>query len=162
MSAVREPDAETVAQILAVERRRRRALIDVDLAALDELFDDTLVHIHAPGLTHTKAQLLEHTATRRPYLDTTRGELTIRLIGDVAIVTGAIVNRLRTADGGERTLGGVATQVLRCDETGAWRYVSFQMTPTTEQAWPALPSEQHARHQDTDDQIATTRKQDQA
>jgi ketosteroid isomerase-like protein len=142
MSAgVQRPDPQVTAELDAVERRRRQALIDVDLDTLDELFDDTLVHIHAPGVVHNKTQLLEHTATRRAYLDITRGELVIRIVGDVAIVTGPITNRLRTADGGERTLAGVATQVLRRDERG-WRFVTFQMTPYGEQAWPALPSEQ--------------------
>jgi ketosteroid isomerase-like protein len=127
--------------LLAVEKRRQRALIEVDLAALDELFDDDLVHIHAPGLIHNKAQLLEHTATRRAYLEITRGELVVRLLGDdVALVTGPITNRLRTAEGGERTLARVATQVLRRDPVRGWVYVSFQMTPYGEQAWPALPS----------------------
>jgi ketosteroid isomerase-like protein len=143
MSAGVQPAGpEVAAELHTVEERRRQALIDVDLDTLDELFDDTLVHIHAPGLVHDKAQLLEHTAARRAYLDITRGELVIRLIGDVAVVTGPITNRLRTADGGERTLAGVATQVLRRDERGGWRFVSFQMTPYGEQAWPALPSEQ--------------------
>ena len=141
MTGVHFPDPRVSAELRAVEERRRRALIDVDLEALDELFDDTLVHIHAPGLTHDKAQLLEHTATRRAYLDITRGDLVTRLVGDVAVVTGPITNRLRTADGGERTLAGVATQVLRRDESGGWRFISFQMTPYGEQAWPALPSE---------------------
>jgi ketosteroid isomerase-like protein len=134
-----DPEQST-AELYAVERRRQQALIDGDLGTLDELFDDSLVHIHAPGVVHDKAQLLEHTGTRRAYLEITRGELNVRLFGDVAIITGPITNRLRTAGGGERTLAGVATQVLRRDEHG-WRFVSFQMTPYGEQAWPALASE---------------------
>jgi ketosteroid isomerase-like protein len=129
------------AGILAAEERRRRALIDGDLAALDDLFDASLVHIHAPGVVHDKAQLLEHVATNQAYLDIVRGELTVRVFGDVAVVTGPITNRLRTRDGGERTLDGVVTQVLRRCDDGAWRFVSFQMTPLGERAWPALPSE---------------------
>ncbi len=144
-SPVQWPDDQVTAELYAVERRRQKALIDVDLDTLDELFDDTLVHIHAPGLTHNKAQVLEHTATRRAYLDITRGDLVIRLVGDVAVITGPITNRLRTADGGERTLAGVATQVLRRDQSGGWRFLSFQMTPYGEQAWPALPSEEGER-----------------
>lgn len=138
---MRRPDPRETAELDAVEQRRRQALIDVDLDTLDELFDDTLLHVHAPGVVHTKAQLLEHTATRRAYLGITRGDLDIRLIGDVAIVIGPITNRLRTADGGERTLAGVATQVLHRAEGGGWRFVAFQMTPYGEQAWPALASE---------------------
>ncbi|MCS5713147.1 nuclear transport factor 2 family protein [Herbiconiux sp. CPCC 205716] len=130
-----------VAAVLETEARRIRALIDGDVAALDELYDDSLVHIHAPGLVQNKIQLLEHVAVRRAYLDITRGELTVRVFGDVAVVTGPMLNRLRTAEGGERTVDGVVTQVLR--RNGAdWRFVSFQMTPIAEQAWGALPSEQ--------------------
>jgi ketosteroid isomerase-like protein len=141
MSEVALADAPTQASILAVEERRRAGLLAVDLAALSELYDDSLVHIHAPGVTHTKSQLLEHIATRQAYLDMERGELTIRVIGDVAIMTGRLVNRLRTPDGGERTLGGVVTQVLRRCDDDKWRFVSFQMTPDGDQVWGALPSE---------------------
>lgn len=141
MSTTEEVDLAVREEILAVEDRRQRALIDGDLETLDALFDDELVHIHAPGLTHTKAQLLEHVGHRRAYLDTSRGELSIRTVGDVVIMTGPITNRLRNPDGSERTLSGVATQVLRRGVDGAWRFISFQMTPTGEQVWGALPSE---------------------
>ncbi|MFD7811527.1 nuclear transport factor 2 family protein [Streptomyces sp. NPDC059785] len=129
------------AEILAVEERRREALLAVDLTALDDLYDETLVHTHAPGLTHNKAQLLEHVSTRQAYLDMTRGPLSIRLIGDVAIVTGRITNRLDSPDGTERIVRGQVIQVLRRCEDGAWRFVSFQMTPDGEHVWPATESE---------------------
>ena len=134
-------DDVTRAEILAVENRRRTALLAVDLTTLADLYDDSLIHTHAPGLTHDKAQLLEHVATRQAYLDITRGELTIRLIGDVAVVTGRIVNRLASPDGTERVLGGQVIQVLRRCEDGAWRFVSFQMTPDGEHVWPPTASE---------------------
>ncbi|RMB85968.1 nuclear transport factor 2 family protein [Streptomyces shenzhenensis] len=134
-------DDDIRAEILAVEERRRTALLAVDLATLDDLYDDTLIHTHAPGLTHDKAQLLEHVATRQAYLDMTRGPLTIRLIGDVAIMTGRIVNRLDSPDGTERVVRGQVIQVLRRCEDDAWRFVSFQMTPDGEHVWPATEAE---------------------
>lgn len=140
-SGTTEPDQATRDEILGVEERRQRALLDVDLTTLDGLYDESLVHIHAPGVTHTKAQLLEHIATRQAYLDMRRGELTIRLVGDVAIMTGRLTNRLGSEDGSERVVGGMVTQVLRRGEDGAWRFLSFQMTPDGTQAWGALPSE---------------------
>lgn len=147
MTKVTTADAATAGALRAVEERRLQALFDGDLATLDALFDETLVHIHAPGLTHSKTQLLEHVATRRPYLGTKRGDLDIRLIGDVAVMTGDLENRLRTKEGGERTLGGVATQVLvrAADASYGWRFILFQLTPTAEQAWGSLPSEQDAQ-----------------
>jgi ketosteroid isomerase-like protein len=129
------------AAILAVEERRIKALMEVDLDTLTDLYDDSLVHTHAPGITHTKAQLLEHVATRAPYKGTTRGDLTIRLIGDVAVVTGRITNRLGSPDGSERVLAGQVIQVLRRCEDDAWRFVSFQMTPDGEHVWTPTAAE---------------------
>lgn len=133
-TTVSPPDEQVTTELHAIEQRRQRALVDVDLKTLDELFDNSLVHTHAHGITHSKTQLLEHTASRRPYLGITRGEVVIRLIGDVAIITGPLTNLIRTPDGGERTIAGVATQVLRRDDHRGWRFVTFQMTPYSEQA----------------------------
>ena len=140
MTTISPATASERAAIEAVERLRHEALVAVDLDTLDRLFDDSLVHIHAPGLVQTKAELLEHTRVRRAYLEIVRGDLNIRVVGDTAVVTGPISNRMRAPGGGERTLEGVATQVLARGEDGDWRFVSFQMTPYGEQAWPALPS----------------------
>jgi len=130
------------AEILAAEERRQEALIVGDLGALDALFEDSLIHIHAPGVVHTKALLLEHVAVRRTYIEITRQDLQVRVFGDTAVMTGGIVNRMHAPGGGERTLDGVVTQVLHRSDDGRWRFVSFQMTPYGEQAWGSLPSEQ--------------------
>jgi ketosteroid isomerase-like protein len=134
-------DEATRAAILEVEQRRQQALLDVDLATLQDLYDDTLIHTHAPGVTHTKAQLLEHVATRAPYKGATRGELTIRVIGDAAIMTGRLINRLGSPDGTERTVAGQVIQVLRRCDDGAWRFVSFQMTPDGQPVWAPTAAE---------------------
>lgn len=128
-------------RILAAEAERQRALLAVDLEALDGLYEESLVHIHAPGVVHTKAMLLEHTATRQAYLAIERGELNVRIFGETAVVTGSITNRLRNPDDSERTVTGEVTQVLHRGADGAWRFVSFQMTPYGEQVWGKLPSE---------------------
>lgn len=141
MSAVRPADEATRAEILAVEQRRQAALLAADLGTLDDLFDESLIHIHAPGLTHTKPVLLEHVATRQAYHAMTRGPLTIRVLGDVAIMTGRLVNKLGSPDGTERIVSGMVTQVLRRCDDGQWRFVNFQMTPDGEHIWPAMDSE---------------------
>lgn len=143
MSEVVYPEGEAREQILAVEARRQAALIAKELDALDAIFDDSLVHIHAPGEVHTKPLLLEHVASRGVYLEITRGELNVRVIGDAAIVTGPITNRMKAPGGGERTLSGEVTQVLRRTERGEWKFVSFQMTPYGDKVWGKLPSQQH-------------------
>jgi ketosteroid isomerase-like protein len=144
-------DDATRAEILEVEERRQQALLDVDIPTLSDLYDDSLVHTHAPGLTHDKSQLLEHVAGRAPYKGATRGPLTIRLIGDVAIVTGRLTNRLGSPDGSERTVSGQVIQVLRRCEDGAWRFVSFQMTPDGEHVWTPTEAEAASLAQRTEE-----------
>ena len=73
-----------------------------------------------------------------------RGDLTIRRIGDVAIVVGPITNHLKNPDGSSRLQTGTVTQVLRLTDDGAWRFVNFQLTPTGEEIWGKLPSERAA------------------
>lgn len=142
MSTIIEATGELRDEILAAETRRQEALIAKDLDALDALFDESLVHVHAPGEVHTKALLLEHVATRGVYLQITRGDLGVRVIGDVAVVTGSITNRMKAPGGGERTLSGEVTQALRRVADNDWKFISFQMTPYGDKVWGKLPSEQ--------------------
>lgn len=132
---------EVRAQILELEERRQNALIDGNLEELDLIFDDALIHIHAPGLVQDKPKLLEHVGTRRAYLDITRGELSIRVLGDIAIVVGPITNILKNPDGSTREQRGQVTQVVRRVAPGEWRFLNFQLTPLGEQVWGKLPSE---------------------
>lgn len=142
MSRVETAGPDIAEQLLAVERRRQRALVDGDLETLADLFEDSIVHVHAPGVVQHKAELLEHVEVRRPYLEITRGELELRVVGDVAVMTGSLTNRMRAPGGGERTLSGPVTQVLHRGEDSAWRFISFHMTPFGEKVWGELPSEQ--------------------
>lgn len=150
------------AEILAVEERRCQALIDVDVATLDDLYDASIVHIHAPGLVHDKTQLMDHVSGRKACRSITRGELSIRIVGDVAVMTGRTVNRLSSPDGSERLVAGPVTQVLRRCEDGAWRFISFQMTPDGEHIFAMTASEQASteRELSADSSITTTDRKD--
>lgn len=156
------PDDTVRAEILAVEERRCQALIDVDMPTLEDLYDDSIVHIHAPGLVHDRTQLLDHVSGRKAYLGITRGQLNIRLVGDVAVMTGRIVNRLSSPDGSERIVAGPVTQVLRRCDDGAWRFISFQMTPDGEHIFAMTSSEQASteRELNAETAISTTDKKE--
>jgi ketosteroid isomerase-like protein len=125
---------ETAAKsaVLEAERRRQQALVAVDIAALDDLFADDLVHIHSTGLVHTKAQLLRHIEHRRAFVSVERGPLEIRINGNIAVMTGHMINRMRAQEGGhEVVLDGFVTQVLR-DSSDGWKFINFQLTPKRE------------------------------
>ena len=122
-------DSATAArQIRELESRRHKAVVELDIPTLDAIFADDLIHVHSTGLVHTKGQLLEHLARKRGFISVERGELTVRLEGSIAIVTGAIRNRMRIPGGtGEQTMHGFVTQVVRC-MNGEWRFTNFQLT----------------------------------
>ncbi|WP_066561047.1 nuclear transport factor 2 family protein [Croceicoccus bisphenolivorans] len=114
------------AAVIAVEDRRRAAVVAGDVKALEEIFADDLVHIHSTGLVHDKATLIAHIVARRQFVAIDRGPLDVRIIGDVAIITGPMTNHM-TIEGQPRTMQGMVTQVLRLESSG-WRFVNFQLT----------------------------------
>jgi hypothetical protein len=125
-------DANESKAILEAEQRRQRALVAVDLAELDRLFADDIIHIHSTGLVHNKSQLLEHIERKRGFISVQRGPLDVRVENNIGIVTGPITNRMRAKNGdGEIVLEGFVTQILRRTDDG-WRFINFQLTPQRE------------------------------
>lgn len=115
--------------ILEIERRRRAALVAVDLDELERLFAEDLIHVHSTGMKHTKAELLRHIEQKRAFLAIDRGDLQIRVEGPIAVITGTMTNRMCSRDGkAEILLHGFVTQVLRRNDEG-WQFISFQLTP---------------------------------
>lgn len=142
MSGIQETTAEDKAAVLDLEARRRRALIDLDMAELESMFHDSLIHIHKTGLTHNKEQLLEHIVKRNSCLDVIRGELDIKVVGNIAVMVGPLTNHMRLPEG-DVVLSGVATQIL-FREFGRWKFISFQITenqPADNAAKPSTPKE---------------------
>lgn len=118
--------------ILDLERRRQEALVAVDLAALDAMFCDDLVHVHSTGLVQDKTELLRHIDRKRGFIAIERGSLTIRIEGTTAVMTGTMTSRMRTPNGADETvMRSFVTQVLRHTDQG-WRFISFQLTVNRE------------------------------
>lgn len=121
-------EADAKERILEAERRRQSALVAVDLAALNELFGEDLIHVHSTGLVHNKTELLRHIEQRRAFLAIELGPLQIRIEGNIAVMTGLITNRMRARDGaGEILMNGFVTQILRRSPEG-WKFINFQLT----------------------------------
>ena len=121
--------SETHAELLAFERLRQRALIEADLAVLDPLLAEDLVHVHSTGMVHGKQQLLSHVQRMGGFVAIDRPDPAIRLEGDIAILTGETRNCVRSLETGElMTRQGFSTLVLRRGASG-WQIVLSQLTP---------------------------------
>src|SRR5690349_4102031 len=82
-------------ELLALERERRRALVEEDYPRVAELFADDLVYVHTTGLVQGKADYLDYAKSAVQYLEIERGELQIRLYGEhLAVMTGTQCNTL--------------------------------------------------------------------
>jgi hypothetical protein len=119
---------QAVAEVLrALEDQRCRAISRGDLAVLEQLLDEELVHVHATGRFQGKEEYLSSLAGRPR--TTTRGDLAVRVYGDAAVMTGVLVNSFGDGEG-KRATDLYATQVwVRRD--GAWRLVSFAASGQT-------------------------------
>lgn len=77
-------------EILASEARRCAALTSGDLATLRDLMADDLVHIHGNGAIDDKAGYLKGVESKYVFHRVERGDLNVRVYGDVAVVIGTL------------------------------------------------------------------------
>jgi ketosteroid isomerase-like protein len=77
-------------EIHDLEKQRCAALIAGDIAALDALMADDLVHIHGNGHIDDKAAYLKGVETKFIFHRIERGDLNVRVYGAVAVVIGTL------------------------------------------------------------------------
>jgi uncharacterized protein (TIGR02246 family) len=119
---------DAAAEIRALEDRRYAAMIDKDLAALDELFADELSYTHSNALVDTKTSYLEAIEKRVfDYRDATRVEEDIVVFGDAARVTGHV--QIHVVSGPRDLHLNARFTVLYVRQDGRWRFAAWQSTP---------------------------------
>lgn len=77
-------------QIMALEKQRCAALTSGNIEAVRELMADDLVHIHGNGTMDDKAGYLKGVETKYVFHRVERGDLNIRVYGDVVVVIGPL------------------------------------------------------------------------
>jgi len=113
-------DQAAIAEIRAVEEDRSRALLAGDWAGLANLLAEDLVHFHANGVMDGKQSYIESVSTKLDFLNIERPSLSIRIHGDVAIVTGPLNQTVRIKGPGTVVeMQGVATQTW-IKKSGRW------------------------------------------
>ena len=120
-----------IADVLAAERARAAAVVARDADALATLLHDSLTYIHATGVRHDRAQLLQFVLTGPRFLAVELVAPQVQLHVDCAIVTGELHLRLQrepTADPIEAR--SLASEVWLRDAAPPhrWRLALFQST----------------------------------
>ncbi len=111
-----------------LEDRRFQAMIDADMAVLDQLLADSLVYTHSYGGSDSKATYLEGVRSKRwVYRKVERPVENIQVHGDCAIITGQSRIEL-VAEGKPKTLNSAYTNVWIKGPKG-WQMIAWQSTP---------------------------------
>jgi ketosteroid isomerase-like protein len=113
-------DEAAIAELRAVEQDRIRALLAGDWAGVEMLLAEDLVHFHANGVMDSKQSYIESVSTKLDFLNIDRPSLKIRILGEVAIVTGPLNQTVRIKGPGTVVeMQGVATQTWT-KQSGRW------------------------------------------
>jgi len=112
-------------EVLAAENRRAAAWIAGDTAALSACLDDELVYVHATGVQHDREQLLHYLSTGPRFQEMGMQPRSIRIDGEVALVSGELHMRVERASGVQLESRSLVTAewVRRRD---GWRLACFR------------------------------------
>lgn len=112
--------------VLQAERTRFKAMVDKDLAMLDQVISEDLVYIHSNGSVDTKATYIGPISDgSRSYDDITIDSPRVRVYGDVGIINASCTYHRTSSEGRPNNLTLRYTSVYaRLD--GRWQHVSWQ------------------------------------
>ena len=117
-----------IEQIAELEERRRKAMLDADIAVLDEMFADDLSYTHSNAVMERKALYLERLAAKHyDYRELNFLDQDIRVTGDAALIIGRMTGEVVIA-GQFRQLNS-RTTVVWTHQHGRWQMLTFQSTP---------------------------------
>jgi len=114
-------------QILALEERRRCAMLASDGEALGALLAPDLRYVHSTGGIETRASLLAKLAVRQvAYRDLAFDHLAVTRTPDAALVSGEMRARVQLGE----AMRDIATRYLAVwlRRDGAWQLAAFQGT----------------------------------
>jgi hypothetical protein len=115
--------------VLALEERRRQALLAGDLPALRGLLADDLVYVHSTGACDRKdSYLAKLSGGSLQYLELNFSDLQVQTLQQAAVVSGRMA-AVVTKDGQRKNVASLFMTVWGCGVDGAWRLHAHQGTP---------------------------------
>lgn len=115
--------------VLALEERRRQALLAGDLPALQGLLGDSLVYVHSTGASDRKESYLAKLSSGNlKYLELNFSDLQVQSLQQAAVVSGRMAATV--SKGGQRkNVASLFMTVWGCGADGAWQLCAHQGTP---------------------------------
>lgn len=119
---------QVIGEIEAADEARYKAMIALDLPALERIFGDDLLYTHGSAATDTKREYIDALKSGKyKYRSAKKEGVTVRIYGDVAIMHGRVTIEAEV-DGSPRTLNNVFVNVW-VKRDGHWLLVHWASTP---------------------------------
>jgi hypothetical protein len=129
MSTPQSQNTPEIELLAGLEARRCQALMKTNVEQLRQLLAPELMHIHASGRIDAFDEFIRFASETVVFEDVRRGELTIRLHGDTAVMMGpqSVTFRRKT----EQAAKTMQTQVIQVwiRRDAGWQQAYFQATP---------------------------------
>lgn len=123
-----QAEEEIAAHLEQREAARRQALVERDFTTLESLFADDLVYIHSIGNVQDKASYLAYVRGPMSFASIERGPLRVRVYGELAVMTGEMINTLAVPDLPAPVLVKALVTQVWCRGAAGWQMVNFQAT----------------------------------
>jgi ketosteroid isomerase-like protein len=115
-------------QIEALETRRRKALVEQDIATLVDMMDDELLYVHSSAVAEDKALYIKKLSEGHyRYSSLTSLRRSYRVLGDVVLADGDLQIGVRVADA-DKVINSRYLQAWARRANG-WKMISWQSTP---------------------------------
>jgi ketosteroid isomerase-like protein len=116
-------------ELKALEDRRYKAMVEADVATLNELLADDMIYTHSNAIVDNKKSYIEGILSKRwAYFGAERPEENIQVFGDSARVLGHVRLTLKNPDGSSRTVNARFLN-LWIKRQNKWQMVAWQSTP---------------------------------
>jgi ketosteroid isomerase-like protein len=119
--------ADIEREVLEADAGRVKALIDNDLAALEQLLGDDLTYVHSNGMLDTKESYIGSLrAGNSRYLTMDMSEVSVRSLGDTALINAKFNARVQVRDREVNPQARVLIVYAKRD--GRWQMIAWEST----------------------------------
>jgi hypothetical protein len=123
--------SELEQEVLAADAERVRTLLAQDYDAAEKLFADELTYCHSNGSQDTKLSYMNGLrAGNSRYAEMNMFDMTTRIYGETAVLSGKFTAKVITASRGEVNLISRVLMVW-AKRDGHWQMVAWESTPTS-------------------------------
>jgi hypothetical protein len=125
------PNPEVLAQVVALEDKRRKAMVAGDINTLQTIIAEDATYVHATGIMQTRDELLRLLANKTiQYLSFEVEKTSYRVYGNTVVGTG--VQAIKVLSGGKSLAIKSRYTAVYTERDGVEKLIAYQSTPLPE------------------------------